>query len=101
MMNRLTTAIVAAGLCLGTAVTAQESYTVALDGTFAPHAMPKMGGGVEGFNVDLANIIGERLGAEMNIVATQGCRRAPMISSSPPPPSPKSARRTCCFPKDT
>lgn len=71
MMNRLTTAIVAAGLCLGTAVTAQESYTVALDGTFAPHAMPKMGGGVEGFNVDLANIIGERLGAEMNIVATQ------------------------------
>jgi polar amino acid transport system substrate-binding protein len=48
-----------------------EEYTVALDGTFAPHAMPKLGGGIEGFNVDLANIIGERLGAEMNIVATQ------------------------------
>lgn len=48
-----------------------EKYTVALDGTFAPHAMPKLGGGIEGFNVDLANIIGERLGAEMNIVATQ------------------------------
>ena len=50
---------------------AQDSYKVALDGTFAPHAMPKLGGGIEGFNVDLANEIGERLGAEMDIVATQ------------------------------
>ena len=50
---------------------AQDKYTVALDGTFAPHAMPKLGGGIEGFNVDLANLIGERLGAEMDIVATQ------------------------------
>lgn len=50
---------------------AQDKYVVALDGTFAPHAMPKMDGGVEGFNVDLANTIGERLGAEMEIVATQ------------------------------
>ena len=44
---------------------------VALDGTFAPHAMPKMDGGVEGFNVDLANEIGKRLGREMNITAAQ------------------------------
>jgi polar amino acid transport system substrate-binding protein len=50
---------------------AKDKYTVALDGTFAPHAMPKLGGGIEGFNVDLANIIGERLGVEMDIVATQ------------------------------
>ena len=57
-------------LPLGT-VLAQDSYKVALDGTFAPHAMPKMGGGIEGFNVDLANEIGARLGAEMDIVATQ------------------------------
>ena len=26
----------------------------AVDGTFAPHAMPKLGGGYEGFNIDLA-----------------------------------------------
>lgn len=57
-------------LTTGLAV-AQDKYVVALDGTFAPHAMPTMSGGVEGFNVDLANIIGERLGAEMEIVATQ------------------------------
>lgn len=52
-------------------VQAQESFKVALDGTFAPHAMPKLGGGIEGFNVDLAKEIGERLGVEMDIVATQ------------------------------
>jgi polar amino acid transport system substrate-binding protein len=33
--------------------------------------MPKMDGGVEGFNVDLANEIGKRLGAEMDITAAQ------------------------------
>ncbi|MEM6488354.1 MAG: transporter substrate-binding domain-containing protein [Pseudomonadota bacterium] len=49
----------------------KDKYVVALDGTFAPHAMPKLGGGVEGFNVDLATIIGERLGVEMEIIATQ------------------------------
>jgi hypothetical protein len=62
----------AAVLALATVAQAQDkTYKVALDGTFAPHAMPKLGGGIEGFNVDLANIIGERLGAEMDIVATQ------------------------------
>ncbi|WP_147108088.1 transporter substrate-binding domain-containing protein [Tateyamaria sp. syn59] len=48
-----------------------RTFNVALDGTFAPHAMPSLSGGVEGFNVDLANEIGTRMGAEMNIVATQ------------------------------
>ena len=58
-------------LFTGGIVVAQDKYTVALDGTFAPHAMPKIGGGIEGFNVDLATMIGERLGVEMDIVATQ------------------------------
>jgi polar amino acid transport system substrate-binding protein len=50
---------------------AQEAYNVALDGTFAPHAMPKLDGGIEGFNVDLTNEIGRRLGVEMNITPAQ------------------------------
>jgi len=58
-------------LCVSGVALAKDKYTVALDGTFAPHAMPKLSGGVEGFNVDLANIIGERLGVEMDIIATQ------------------------------
>ncbi|GAB5377727.1 MAG: transporter substrate-binding domain-containing protein [Acuticoccus sp.] len=60
----------AAVVLAGPAV-AQDKYHVALDGTFAPHAMPKLGGGIEGFNVDLANIIGERLGVEMEITPAQ------------------------------
>lgn len=49
----------------------QPSYRTALDGTFAPHAMPSLSGGVEGFNVDLAALIAERLGAEMQLDAAQ------------------------------
>lgn len=72
MKKTLTGGIVTLSLALGGAATAQDrSFKVALDGTFAPHAMPSMSGGVEGFNVDLANEIGARLGAEMDIVATQ------------------------------
>ncbi|THH35396.1 transporter substrate-binding domain-containing protein [Aliishimia ponticola] len=72
MTKRLTFGTIATILALGGAAHAQDkTYTVALDGTFAPHAMPALSGGVEGFNVDLANEIGERLGAKMDIVATQ------------------------------
>lgn len=44
---------------------------VGVDGTFAPHAMPKIGGGVEGFNVDLALEIGKRLGRKTEIVSQE------------------------------
>lgn len=67
------TAALAAALVAGAmAAHAQDcAYKVGLDGTFAPHAMPTLDGGVEGFNVDLATLIGERLGCEMDIVAAQ------------------------------
>lgn len=71
MKKIITPGIFCVALLAGGAAVAQDKYTVALDGTFAPHAMPKLGGGIEGFNVDLANTIGERLGVEMDIVATQ------------------------------
>ena len=53
------------------AIAAEGPLKVALDGTFAPHAMPKLGGGTEGFNVDLAHALGERLGRKMDITAAQ------------------------------
>ncbi|WP_102108448.1 transporter substrate-binding domain-containing protein [Oceaniglobus roseus] len=72
MNCKLSIAVLAAALALGGAARAQDkTYTVAVDGTFAPHAMPSLSGGVEGFNIDLANEIGTRLGAKMDIVATQ------------------------------
>jgi polar amino acid transport system substrate-binding protein len=51
--------------------TAQQTLKTAVDGTFAPHAMPKLSGGIEGFNVDLANEIGKRLKRPVDITATQ------------------------------
>lgn len=45
----------------------QPPLRCAVDGTFAPHAMPKLGGGVEGFNVDLFQAIARKLGRELTI----------------------------------
>jgi polar amino acid transport system substrate-binding protein len=42
-----------------------------VDGTFAPHAMPKMGGGVEGFNIDLLMEISKQLGRPVEIVSAE------------------------------
>lgn len=65
-------ALTLAALIAAQPAAAQEGpIKTGLDGTFAPHAMPKLGGGVEGFNVDLANEIARRLGREIEITSTQ------------------------------
>jgi polar amino acid transport system substrate-binding protein len=38
-----------------------------VDGTYAPHAMPKLGGGVEGFQIDLFNEVARRMHREIII----------------------------------
>ena len=40
-----------------------------VDGTFAPHAMPKLGGGVEGFQIDLFTAVARRMKREITIDA--------------------------------
>lgn len=77
---------IALGLALAAAVllagpASAQPLTVGLDGTFAPHAMPKLGGGVEGFNVDMANEIGRRLGRPMNIVAQEWAGLIPGLNA--------------------
>ncbi len=44
---------------------AQPPLRTAVDGSFAPHAMPKLGGGVEGFNVDLFTAVAKKMGREI------------------------------------
>lgn len=52
--------------------TAQDKpLIVGVDGTFAPHAMPKLGGGVEGFNIDLMMEVGRQLGRKVEIMAAE------------------------------
>lgn len=50
---------------------AQTGLKTAVDGTFAPHAMPKLSGGTEGFNVDLAEAIGKKLGKTVTVDSAQ------------------------------
>ena len=50
---------------------AQETLKTAVDGTFAPHAMPTMSGGIEGFNVDLAEAIGVKLKKKITVDSAQ------------------------------
>ncbi|MDA8869891.1 transporter substrate-binding domain-containing protein [Rhizobiaceae bacterium] len=71
---RFAASLLAASIfALATTAQAQtkDTYNVALDGTFAPHAMPKLGGGIEGFNVDLTEAIAKQLGVTMNITPAQ------------------------------
>jgi polar amino acid transport system substrate-binding protein len=71
-MRNLSAGVVLAALLLLKAWPAPaQPLKTAVDGTFAPHAMPKLSGGIEGFNVDLANEIGRRLKRPVEIAATQ------------------------------
>ena len=69
-MSKFSPFAVVSQLALAT-VWAQQPISTGVDATFAPHAMVKLGGGIEGFNVDLANEIAKRLKRPINIEATQ------------------------------
>ena len=69
-MSKFSPFAVVSQLALAT-VWAQQPISTGVDATFAPHAMVKLGGGIEGFNVDLANEIARRLKRPINIEATQ------------------------------
>lgn len=70
--SALLAALAAAAVLGAPAALAQNKSLIAgVDGTFAPHAMPKLGGGVEGFNVDLINEIAKQIGQPIEIFAGQ------------------------------
>lgn len=58
--------LVAVLIAVSGVIRAQPLRT-AVDGTFAPHAMPKLGGGIEGFNVDLFTEAAKRMGRPITI----------------------------------
>ena len=71
-MKRHAFSLAAAMLLATSASFAEEApLRTAVDGTFAPHAMPKLGGGYEGFNIDLAEEIGKRMKRKVTIDAAQ------------------------------
>lgn len=53
----------------------------AVDATFAPHAMAKLGGGAQGFNIDLGEELAKRLGRKIEIEATEFSGLVPGLNS--------------------
>ncbi|MBS0541837.1 MAG: transporter substrate-binding domain-containing protein [Proteobacteria bacterium] len=45
----------------------QPPLRTGVDGTFAPHAFPKLGGGIQGFNVDLFTEVAKRMHRDITI----------------------------------
>ncbi len=52
-----------------------------VDGTFAPHVMPKLGGGVEGFNVDLIEELNKQLNRKIELFVGQFSGLIPAMNS--------------------
>jgi len=74
----------AIAVCLSTALFAaaqEQPLRSGIDGTFAPHAMPTLSGGVEGFNVDLANDIARRLGRKLQLDVGQFSGLVPALQA--------------------
>jgi polar amino acid transport system substrate-binding protein len=74
-------AAAALSLLTATAFAQQKPMIVGVDGTFAPHAMPKLGGGVEGFNIDLVTEAGRRMGRKVEIFAGEFSGLIPAMQS--------------------
>jgi polar amino acid transport system substrate-binding protein len=72
---------VGAALLLSTSAFAQDVLKTAVDGTFAPHAMPKLSGGIEGFNVDLADAIAHQLDKKITVDAAQFSGLVPALQA--------------------
>lgn len=59
------------GATLSSAALANKPLVTGVDATFAPHAMPKLGGGIQGFNVDLGHALARQLGTTIEIEGTE------------------------------
>ena len=72
MLHRRLALILLAAAFAGAAFaqTQQPPLRTGVDGTFAPHAMPKLGGGLEGFQIDLFTEVAKRMHREITIDST-------------------------------
>jgi polar amino acid transport system substrate-binding protein len=70
-----------ATLAATSALAQEPPLKTGVDGTFAPHAMPNLSGGIQGFNVDLANEIAKRLDRKIVIEATQFSGLVPALQA--------------------
>jgi polar amino acid transport system substrate-binding protein len=74
-------AALSSALFAGQALAQAKPMVAGVDGTFAPHAMPKLGGGVEGFNIDLIEGIGAKMGRKIEVFSGQFSGLIPAMNS--------------------
>lgn len=74
-MTRVTFRTFAFGLAAvfmaASAARAAEPLRTGVDATFAPHAMVKLGGGLQGFNIDLGEELAKHMGRKIEIEGTE------------------------------
>lgn len=82
-LNPFRAAALAIAACTALAAAAQQPAPLktALDPTFAPQAMIKLGGGMQGFNVELGEELAKRLGRKLDIEATEFSGLVPGLNS--------------------
>ncbi|MFO6419443.1 transporter substrate-binding domain-containing protein [Hylemonella sp. W303a] len=80
-LRALALATATALFCAGAALAQTGPLRTAVDATFAPHAMAKLGGGSQGFNIDLGEELAKRLGRKIEIEATEFSGLVPGLNS--------------------
>lgn len=78
---RVAALTLALGTVFGAAAQEPAPLKTALDPTFAPQAMVKLGGGIQGFNVELGEELAKRLGRKLDIEATEFSGLVPGLNS--------------------
>jgi polar amino acid transport system substrate-binding protein len=68
-------------LCASPALAADPPLRTGVDGTFAPHAFPKPGGGTQGFQIDLFTEVARRMHREITIDAVSFSTLIPGMQS--------------------
>lgn len=71
MNNLVRAGALAAAIALPLGAANAQELRTGIDGTFAPHAMPTLDGGTEGFNIDLHAALEEFLGQEIALDVAQ------------------------------
>jgi ABC-type amino acid transport substrate-binding protein len=59
----------------------QEPLKSAIDSTFAPHAMPKLSGGLEGFNIDVVDEMSKRIKRPITVEGAQFAGLLPALQA--------------------
>jgi len=75
--------VVATAVILATtpALAQDKPLRSAIDSTFAPHAMPKISGGLEGFNIDVTDEISKRIHQPIEVVGAQFAGLIPALQA--------------------